>query len=814
MSSENAAENRSTLQVFGDLLKRLRLEADLTQEELAERASVSARLISDLEREALHRPRRDTVQLLADALCLRGAARETFVALGRGKPQTAAPEPSTPPPPRLSLPRPATPIVGRLRESAAALTLVLDADVRLLTMTGPGGAGKTRLALDVAFKARGAFAEGVVFVDLAPVRDAGLVLATIAQALDVQPGGEQSLRDVVIRWIKERRFLLVLDNFEHVSGAAPVVAELLATCSGLTILATSRAPLHIRAEHLFTVGPLILPDLRQVPALDDLARIPAVELFLGRAQAVRREFFLTAENSRFVAEIVVRLDGLPLAIELAALRMKTLSPAALLDHLDRRLPLLTGGFQDLPARQRALRATLDWSHELLSQEERHVFSHLAVFAGGCTLEAAEFVAEVTRAENTGAMDHGAALLTLEVLSRLVDANLLRVSQEANTEPRFRMLETIREYGLERLTAASGEKEACQRHLAWFLALVERAEPELIGAKQGEWFARLALEHDNVRAALTWAIAHHDAESALRLTGALYRFWATHGYFEEGRRWLEAALALDNGEPSVARGNVLLGLGVMTFFQGEYDRAESLWRESLELFRSLHNLTGVAYSFGNLGLVADAREDYERATTYYESALALFRQLNSPTFVNFMLHNLGLIAYFQGEYERATGLFEETLAWVRSQGDANSIAMTLGNLGLIAFAQGDYARALEHHRASLTSASVLTNKPWLVRALENFALVATATGDAERAIRLFATAAAQRALLGTSLPPNDQEINERHIARARAQLGDTNFSVAWRDGEALPLEEALDLALETTHEGVPRVFDNAGRERSR
>jgi predicted ATPase len=810
MSAIDNGGRRAALHAFGHLLKRLRNANDLTQEELAERACVSVRLISDLERGSSHLPRRDTVQLLADGLHLRGSERDNFIALARGRPFVAEADADSAAL-RLVLPHPPTPIVGRLKETAAATGLLLDPDLRLLTLTGLGGVGKTRLALEVAHKTAGALRDGAVFVDLAPVRDPELVLTAMAHALEVQPSPERPLRQEVIDFLQPKSLLLVLDNFEQVMDAATTVADLLAACPGLKVLATSRMPLHIRAEYEYPVGPLATPDLDDLPPLNELAQVPAIQLLVRRAEAVNHQFALTDANARDVAELTLRLDGLPLAIELAATRLRVLAPADLLARLERRLPLLTGGARDLPARQQAIRATLDWSHDLLSSGEQTLLRRLAVFAGGCSVDAAEWVADhglqVTGdgLQGTGTAGDGRTTIpqpatrnpqptTLDHLGGLVEKSLLRARDTQGDGQRFSMLETIREYGLERLEVAGEETEIRQRHLIWCLDLAERAEPELTGAEQQRWFAKLDIEHDNLRTALGWAIARGDAEIAMRLGGALHRFWATQGHYEEGRRWLDSALAIDSGEPSAARGYALNGAGVLAWFLGDFDRAEALWQESLSLFQALGDRTRIAYAFGNLGLIGDAREDYKQATASYEQALALFRELGDQTYISFMLGNLGLIAYFQKDYPRATTLIEEALAMSRALGDRNSIAMTLGNLGLVAFAQGDYERATALHEEALSLGWHSTNRPWLARGIENFALIAAATGDPARAVRLFGAAAALRARLGASLTSNDRAVNQRYIGEASERLGDDAFAQAWDEGEAMPLDEAIAYAL--------------------
>jgi tetratricopeptide (TPR) repeat protein len=385
-------------------------------------------------------------------------------------------------------------------------------------------------------------------------------------------------------------------------------------------------------------------------------------------------------------------------------------------------------------------------------------------------------------------------LVIDLLADLVDKSLLLTQEDLGGDHRFGMLETIREYGLERLEAAGEENDVRRSHVLWCLDLAERAEPELIGADQQRWHDRLSIEHDNLRTALGWALAQDDADAALRLGAALYRFWANQGHSEEGARWLERALALADGQISEPRAHSLIGAGVMAWFRGDYDRAETFWKDALALFRELGNLTGVAYSFGNLGLAADARGDYEGATASYEEALRLFRELDDRTHVAYMLHNLGLIAHFQEDYERATTLYEEALALEREQGHQTSVAMTLGNLGLMAFAQGDYARARALQEDALALWPFVTNKPWLARGIENFALVAAATNEPERAARLFGASAGLRVRFGATLPPNDQAFNQRYIAEVQKQISPDAFAAAWAEGEAMNLEEAIDFAL--------------------
>jgi tetratricopeptide (TPR) repeat protein len=527
-----------------------------------------------------------------------------------------------------------------------------------------------------------------------------------------------------------------------------------------------------------------MPGGTDIPALADLHRVPAIELFVQRAEAANRSFALTAENAGGIVEIARRLEGLPLAIELAAARVKVLTPAALLDRLSARLPLLTDGPRDLPPRHHAIRATIAWSYDLLQPRQRALFEQLSVFAGSCPLDGIETIAPEDEDD------------LLDTVTALLDQSLIHRIPDESSSPRFGMLETIREFGQERLAASGAGPATARAHASWVLALARRAEPELTGPDQERWFGTLAREIANIRAALTWSLDTQDAEIALNLCGTLYRFWATSGRYEEGGRWIAAALELPPTNTSPAqRGHALLGAGVMAYFRGDYAAVESDWHDALAAFESVCDRRGIGYAHGNLGLVADAVEDYNRAIASYERALVEFRALNDETFVGFMLNNLGLIHYFTGNLDRAADLYAESLAIARRRKSADSIAYVLGNAGLVEFARENFAVATELQKEALTIRRELTNPSALAKCLENFALLAAAQHQPERAIRLFAAASHERERIGTAVPPNDAEVNNRYISQARAQLGESRFEYHWVAGEDLEITEAIDLALD-------------------
>jgi predicted ATPase/class 3 adenylate cyclase len=589
-----------------------------------------------------------------------------------------------------SLPAQPAPLIGREHEVATLGQLLRREDVHLVTLTGPGGTGKTRLALQTASELRDVFVDGICLVSLAPINDPMLVMPTIAQAFGIQDGMGQPISARLEEVLLRKRVLLLLDNFEQVIGAASQVADLLTSCPQLKLLVTSREVLHVRAEHEFAVPPLALPDLAHLPGLAALANVPSVALFLQRAQAVRPEFQLTSTNARAVAEICVRLDGLPLAVELAAARMKLLSPQVLLARLSRRLAILTSGARDVPTRQQTLRNTIEWSYQLLSFEEQRLFRWLSVFVSGCTLQAAEAVCDVPEDGSGQVLDGVASLIDKSLLQRVEQ------TEEENEEPRFQMLETIREYGLEVLTANGEGELAKQAHANYFLSLAEEAEPALKGPLLVAWLERLEQEHANLRAAMQWAVESGRTEMALRFGIALERFWVVRGHRNEGLVYLERALEGSAGVAADVRAKALLAAARLAFNQSNYDQGEVLAQESLALFRGLGDKRGIALTLNRLGVAAWRRGDFRSARLLLEEDLTLFRELGDRDRVAWSLFMHGLLDNKQGEYARASSRFEESLALFRELGNKRGIAASLTQLaGTFFVSQGNQdSRSIE------------------------------------------------------------------------------------------------------------------------
>jgi non-specific serine/threonine protein kinase len=649
------------------------------------------------------------------------------------------------------------------------------------------------------------FADGAVFASLAPVQDPALVLSTIAEALGVQEGAGRPLAERAAQFLRDRHVLLVLDNFEHLIDAAPHVAELLAACPRLTVLCTSRATLRLSGEYEYPVPPLTAPPANDRSDLASLAANDAVALFAQRARAVSPDFVLTAANAAAVASICRRLDGLPLAIELAAARVKVLPAEALLARIEKRLPLLAGGARDQPARLRTMRDAIAWSYDLLDEDEQIVFRWLAVFAGGCTLEAAEYLAEAPGDPGAGARP--LASLPFLVVASLVDKSLLVRVEQAYGDSRLLMLETIREYGLERLVECAEAEAARAAHAAYFLALAEKAEPALIGPEQGAWLARVEAEHDNMRLALEWLRDRGEVEGYLRLGGALAGFWEIRGHLSEGQRWLAGALARRGEAPASVTAKALRGAGMIAREQGDYAAAAALGEEALVLFRELGDTLGVARTAHLLGDTASDVGDYARAAAMLEEGLALFEALGDASSMANMLNDLGVVERRRRELDLAASLFEASLAKARGSGNELGIARTLSNLGHVAADQQDHPRAVALYRESLALQAEVGDPRGITWSLERLAAIPVAWRWPEQAARLFGAADAARDFARLPLPPAGRDWYDHAVAEVRDRLGEDTFREAWAAGRVLPLSRAIAEAMTLVDE-ISAVCDES------
>jgi predicted ATPase len=728
-----------------------------------------------------------------------------------------------------NLPVQRTGFVGREKEVAAAKALLLRQDVRLVTVTGPGGIGKTRLAVQVASGLVERFPGGTHFVPLSSLSDPGLIASAIIQTLGIREAGSQSPVQILKENLQDSwraPMLLLLDNFEHLMQAAPTVAELLAMSPNLKIMVTSRAALHVYGEHEFPVSPLAMPDSLAKPPVDVLSQYPAVALFVQRAVAVKPDFELNRENASAVTEICARLDGLPLAIELAAARVKVLSPSSLRTRLTSRLRLLTGGSRDLPQRQQTLRAAMDWGYDLLSPAEQKLFRRLSVFVGGCNLEGAEAVCDTK-----GDLD----LDLLDGMASMVDKSLVQQVEQARGESRFMMLETIREYALEKLEASEEESLTKRAHAAYCLVLAEEEAAEQSGAEAAERLVRLGSEHDNFRAALEWLTQTKDVDWGLRLGTALFRFWEIREFLAEGRDRLGRLLKLTGAAtPTKLRMRALFAAGVLAAAQGDYASADTLLNQSQDIAHALGDKMGVAVSLNALAVFARDRGNVAVALVLFEASLGLWRELGDQKAVARALSNLANVLKLEGDYDRARSLYAECLAIFRGLGDRAGVAWslnyqgdvardqgdsaaartlyeqglvifrelgdlwgtagTLADLGNLAREQGDYPTARSLYQESIKIFQELDHKRGVARLLECFACAAAVQLQAERSLRLAGAAAALRQNIGAPLTPAEQAKLEAALEPPRQALTNTVGATAWLEGWAMPVEKAIDEVL--------------------
>jgi predicted ATPase/DNA-binding CsgD family transcriptional regulator len=717
-----------------------------------------------------------------------------------------------------NLPSQLSSFIGRERAIAELKSLL--STTRFLTLTGAGGSGKTRLALEVATTLLAEFEHGVWWVELASLTDPVLVPQQVASSLGLSEQPGRSLMDTLSEALQTRKLLLALDNCEHlIAVCAHLVETLLRSCPGLHILTTSREAFNIPGETIWLVPSLDVPDAYHLPPIEGLVKYESVQLFIERATSVLPAFRLTQENAQALVQVCHRLDGLPLAIELAAARVKIISLEQIATRLDHSYRLLAGGSRTALPRQQTLQATIEWSYHLLPEKERILFRRLSVFLGSFALEAAEAVCAGNGLEQNEVLD---------LLTHLVDKSLVAVTQRSG-EARYRQLETIRQYAQEKLQEFGEAARMRRHHRDWYARLAEQAKAETLEARQGSWFDRLEAEHENLRVALGWSLDQQEAETAARIGAGIFRFWLLRGYISEGRLWMERALS-GFSEQNAVRAQALNVAVVLTIQQDDYQTARTLAEESLDLCRELAERRETGYALNTLGWLAHNEGDYAGAVTYFEESLALFRELGQKHDIALVLSSLGLTVLSLGEYERAAALCEESLALSRERGDPSSIASVLTNLGMITLArgdverakelceeslarrktlvdkggcahtltilgrialiQGDAARATASYQESLTLRQETGEKEGIATALEGLAAVAGMQGQPVRVVRLYGAASSLRKMIGAPLPPIDRSSYEQTIAAVRALLDEPTFTAAWTEGRAMPLVEAI------------------------
>ena len=786
---------------FGEWIRRRRKALDLTQTELACCAGCAVVTIRKIESDAL-RPSRQIAERLASCLTIPSTDQPAFLQAARaqrsvdrlGSPLAGAlSSPAATHTRRTNVPLQLTSFVGRERE-LAELTQLL-ATNRLVTLTGIGGTGKTRLALEAANAALATFPDGGWFVELAPIGDAWLIPQAVAAVLGVPEQADRPMPATLNTALHDKQLLLILDNCEyHAASCAELINTLLISCASVRVLATSREPLHLLGEQLYPLSPLGTPSPHSLRSLEDLMQVESVRLFCDRARAAQPRFALTPANAPAIAAICQRLDGLPLAIELAAAHIRRFPPQTLLERLCDPLAALVAGPRNLPQRHQTLRATIDWSYQLLDAHEQRFFACLGVFAGGWTMAAAEAV------WHTGA--DGEAVLA-DALATLLDKSLVRQFEDRNGEPRCGLLETIRAYALDQLRTNAFMETVCRRHAEYYVSFVERAEQELSGAQSSIWMDRLDQEHENLRAALSWALAAEGADTgaprlelALRLCGVLWRFWWVRGHLSEGRHWIEAALARPGAAAPDRRAKVLHGAGVLARAQGDLGAAETFLGEGLALWKSLGDTIGVARGLNSLGVVCFNRQEFDRALELFQESLVLYRELDDTPSIATILNNLGNIAYKQGDLQRAAAYYTEGLELLQGHHtNRQKVALIKANLGEIARGRKDYIQAVRLLHESATLYHQLNEVEGMLLCLNTMADVAIDQLYAELAAHLLGVADGLYERIGAVRSPEQANDYERQVAAARGQLSPGAFTAALSQGYSTPVDQILAQAID-------------------
>ena len=760
------ADDESTL---GPTLRRYRRAAGVTQEELAERAEVSARTISDVERGVRPSVYRDTATRLGIALGLEGDGLRDFKRIARRGPHQI--EAAT----LGHLPLSHTALIGRERELEQMLAALADPTLQLLTLTGPGGIGKTRLALEAAARARPLFADGVRFVSLAAERDPTLLLSILMRSVAADRAHGPEL-ELLARHLRDDRMLLVLDTFEHLLDAGPVLGELLYACPGVRALVTSRAALHVRGEREMAVTPLAVP----VEDTDQLS--PSVVLFLERARAALPDLD-THDSSALaaVAEICRRVEGVPLAIELAAARVKHLPLPALRDRLEHRLSILTGGPRDTAPRQQTMRDTIAWSYELLDVRRRFFLRALSVFDGGWDLEGAGAVAELDETE------------VLAAVSALVDQSLASLVTTDDDLARYRMLDVVREFAAERADDEAETGALRRRHAEHFLGLAERAEPNLGGVEQATWYRRLESDLSNLREAMRWALDTGEADVLVRLAGALWQFWRLFGGFTEGRRWLDAAIATDGADAAHKLPTALWGAAWLAYHQDDFARAGSLGERLVTVARELELALEIRNGLTVLGQVAVAEGRFVDAFDLFRESVEICTELGASWHLATSLFNLGQAALLTDDRAGAERLWKESLAAYRELGDEHFAARLEGYIGYFGLLDGDLETAATWFTASLDAFRELEDGWGLAESMERWAALAAERADDERAARITGAAEALRERLGARPMPFDRLLVDRYLSEARTRAGEERWRELSNEGRRLTLDAAIGLA---------------------